>query len=189
MHYDVPVEGKYYMILAMCDPTTANFNITGNTMVMNPYGHIPARLYGTLPFTRALLNVYVILVIVWAFRCIRFSNQLMSVHYVISIVLVTFLVDVVVKWRNLNAYNSTGTYVTSITVISLFVSAVTRAIARCLTLMIAMGFLLLPPFIVDSASRAHRSGKPASAWFSWVSSTSCFLSGMPSPRPSPHPPT
>lgn len=139
MHYDVPVEGKYYMILAMCDPTTANFNITGNTMVMNPYGHIPARLYGTLPFTRVLLNVYVILVIVWAFRCIRFSNQLMSVHYVISIVLVTFLVDVVVKWRNLNAYNSTGTYVTSITVISLFVSAVTRAIARCLTLMIAMG--------------------------------------------------
>lgn len=128
MHYDVPVEGKYYMILAMCDPTTANFNITGNTMVMNPYGHIPARLYGTLPFTRVLLNVYVILVIVWAFRCIRFSNQLMSVHYVISIVLVTFLVDVVVKWRNLNAYNSTGTYVTSITVISLFVSAVTRAI-------------------------------------------------------------
>lgn len=140
MHYDVPVEGKYYMILAMCDPSTANFNITGDTMVMNPYGHIPARLYGTLPFTRVLLNIYVILVIIWLFRCIRYANQLMSVHYVISIVLVAFLIDVIVKWKNLNAYNSTGTYVTSITVISLFVSAVTRAVARCLTLIIAMGF-------------------------------------------------
>lgn len=45
LHYDIPVQGRYYMILAMCDPATANFNITGETVVMNPFGHIPGLVY------------------------------------------------------------------------------------------------------------------------------------------------
>ena len=81
------------MILAMCDPATANFNITGETIVMNPYGHIPARLYGILPFVRILLAAYSILAVIWMIRCYRYSKELMSVHFVISIVLVVFLID------------------------------------------------------------------------------------------------
>ena len=162
LHYDIPVQGRYYMILAMCDPATANFNITGETIVMNPYGHIPARLYGILPFVRLLLASYFILALIWMIRCYRFSKELMSVHFVISIVLVVFLIDTFVKYLNITSYNSKGFYVTSVTIISLFISAATRAIARCLTLMIAMGYIFLCFIIISlGVSRASIDG---SAW-------------------------
>ena len=147
------------MILAMCDPATANFNITGETIVMNPYGHIPARLYGILPFVRILLAAYSILAVIWMIRCYRYSKELMSVHFVISIVLVVFLIDTFVKYLNITSYNIKGFYVTSVTIVSLFISAATRAIARCLTLMIAMGYIKSRGFIFRlGVSRASIDG-------------------------------
>ena len=139
LHYEIPKEGKYYMVLAMCDATTSNVNITGETLVMNPYGHVPARLYGLIPFTNWLLVAYSVLLVAWAARCMKFSKELMSVHKMISLALSIFWVDTLIRLINIKSYNIHGTYITSITIISLIISAVTRAVARYLTIMVAMG--------------------------------------------------
>ena len=133
------MEGKYYTIVAMCDPSTSNLNVTGEITVMNPYGHLPARMYGLLPFTRSLLFVYSFITLFWIYRCIRYYKEMMSVHYIISTVIAVFLIDTCVKLINLHSYNTRGTYVTVISIISITITTATHAISRCLTLLIAMG--------------------------------------------------
>ena len=127
------------MVLAMCDVTTANLNITGESIVMNPYGHLPGRLYGLLPFTTCLVFLYLVLCAIWLIKCVNFKNELMSVHIIISLLLVLFLVDMLLRFLNLNSYNRLGTHVYSLTLLSIISGALTRSIARGLTLVVAMG--------------------------------------------------
>ena len=63
----------------------------------------------------------------------------MSVHFIISLVLVLFLVDTLLRFLNLNAYNTLGVHVNSLTLLSIFSGALTRSIARGLTLVVTMG--------------------------------------------------
>lgn len=139
LHYDVPTEGPYYMMLAMCDPSTSNVNITGEAIVMNPYGHLPGRIAGLYPFSYYLLLVYILLIILWFIRCIQYKNELMNVHYMISFVLIMFTVDTFIRYIGLKVFNSTGIRNQALTIISLLSGALTRTIARYLTLMITMG--------------------------------------------------
>lgn len=139
LHYDVPKEGKYWLLIGMCDPDTQNVMLNGTAIVMNPYGHIPARMYGVLPFTKFVLFAYTILMVVWISRCCSYRKELMSVHVMITVVLGVFLFDTIVKLINLLDYNSEGTYTPGITIFSLTTTATTHTVARCLTIMVAMG--------------------------------------------------
>ena len=85
VHYDIPKEGKYYIILALCDPTTTNLQISGESLVVNPYGHIPASLYRSIPFYAFLLFFYSGLFVVWLLRCVKYSDELMNIHYFILV--------------------------------------------------------------------------------------------------------
>lgn len=85
VHYDIPKEGKYYIILALCDPTTTNLEISGESLVVNPYGHIPASLYRSIPFYAFLLFFYSGLFVVWLLRCMKYSDELMNIHYFILV--------------------------------------------------------------------------------------------------------
>ena len=85
VHYDIPKEGKYYIILALCDPTTTNLQISGESLVVNPYGHIPASLYRSIPFYAFLLFFYSGLFVVWLLRCMKYSDELMNIHYFILV--------------------------------------------------------------------------------------------------------
>ena len=139
LHYDVPKEGKYWILIGMCDPYTSNTVINGTAIVMNPYGHIPARLYGILPFTKFLLLAYTVLVVVWIARCCWYRKELMSVHIMITVVLGIFLFDTIVKLISLVDYNAEGVYSQGITLFSLITTAITHTVARCLTIMVAKG--------------------------------------------------
>ena len=127
------------MIVGMCDPDTQNVLLNGRTIIVNPYGHIPARMYGIFPFTKLLVMVYTLLVIVWLVRCCWYRKELMSVHIMVTTVLGTFLFDVIVRLINLYNYNEEGEYTIRLTMFSLIITSLTHTVARCLTIMIAKG--------------------------------------------------
>ena len=139
VRYDVPKEGKYWIVVGLCDPDTQNVKVYGTVTAMNPYGHIPARMYGILPFTKFILMAYTILTIVWVVRCCSNRKELMSVHVMITVVLVTFLLDVIMKLMMLTSYNANGEYPMKLTILSLCITAATHSVARCLTVMVAKG--------------------------------------------------
>ena len=139
VRYDIPKEGKYWIVVGLCDPDTQNVMVSGTVTAMNPYGHIPARMYGIMPFTKFILIAYTILTLVWIVRCCAYRKELMSVHVMITVVLVTFLVDVIMKLMMLTSYNTNGEYPMKLTIISLCITAATHSVARCLTVMVAKG--------------------------------------------------
>ena len=111
----------------------------GRMVVENPYGHLPATQYGSLPFYIATCFAYVIALIVWVMLCIAFSKEIMSVMVIILVVLICFVMSNVVKVLYLTVFNSTGNNVFFLAVLSMFVECTTRTSTRILTLLVCMG--------------------------------------------------
>ena len=150
------------MVLAMCDASSSNFNITGESIVMNPYGHLPGRLYGMLPFTRLLLLLYLVVCAFWLVRCIQFRYELMNVHCMISIVLGLFFIDTAIKLVELNSYNSIGVHPPILTIVSILIGALTRSVTRALTMVVTMGYIMLYNSLIISLGISKPSvGKKA----------------------------
>ncbi|KAK8833163.1 hypothetical protein WA577_002777 [Blastocystis sp. JDR] len=126
------------MILAMCDAHTSNLNISGEVITINPHGHISARLYGSIPFTQCLLVAYSLLLLLWSLCCLRYFHQLMSVHALITLVLVSFSADTLLHLLALTAYNRTG-LPAPVATLSLLTTTLTHTLARGLLLTLAMG--------------------------------------------------
>ena len=126
------------MILAMCDAHTSNLNIAGEVITINPHGHISARLYGSIPFTQCLLVAYSLLLLLWSLFCLRYFHQLMSVHALITLVLVSFSADTLLHLLALTAYNRTG-LPAPVATLSLLTTPLTHTLARGLLLTLAMG--------------------------------------------------
>ena len=125
VHFDVPKEGKYWIVLGLCDPDTSNVKVSGKAVIMNPYGHIPARMYGIIPFTKWVLLIYTALFLAWIIRCCWYRKELMSVHVMITVVVGTFLFDTVIRLLMLSNFNHEGVYDRKITMFSLFITSAT----------------------------------------------------------------
>ena len=59
--------------------------IEGKMVVENPYGHLPAPEYGSLPFFSVMCLAYVVSLLVWGMLCYRYSKEIMSVQIIIIV--------------------------------------------------------------------------------------------------------
>lgn len=113
----------------------------------NPYGHLPATQYSSLPFFSWMSLIYVVVVIMWGMLCIQYSKEIMSVHIIIlvvfievyydQIVLICFVVNYLMKVLDLWIYNSTGS--DSLNYVTMVLDVITRTLTRVLTILVCMG--------------------------------------------------
>ena len=66
---------------------THRTTLEGKMAAENPYGHLPATQYKSLPFYSWMSFLYVITLIVWGMLCIQYSKEIMSVHLMILVLL------------------------------------------------------------------------------------------------------
>lgn len=85
MTFVPPETGIYYLVTAVCDYHVSPLTMTGNMVVENPYGHLPAPQYGSLPFYSLLCVLYVVALFVWIMWCVKYSSEVMSVQIVILV--------------------------------------------------------------------------------------------------------
>ena len=111
----------------------------GSYETINPFGQLPAPLYGSLPFTGTLLLGYIVLLVVWLVLCAKYSQEIMSVHIITLAVLACFVVDMLVKLIYLFFFNSFGTPTFILAIASIVVDCSTRTLTRVLTLFVCMG--------------------------------------------------
>jgi hypothetical protein len=60
-------------ILAVCNKHSGPVAINGKIESIDPYGYLPANLFGDLPFYGALSLAYSILGIIWMVYCALYS--------------------------------------------------------------------------------------------------------------------
>ena len=130
-----------------CDPAAVqHVSLSGEMTAENPYGHLPATMYSSLPFYSYMMIVYVVVLIMWGMLCIQYSKEIMSVHLMILVgplspahsqgVLVSFVLDYFVKVLYLWLYNSSGYDMLQYP--SAVVDALTRTLTRLLTILVCM---------------------------------------------------
>ena len=136
---EIEEDGKYYVVIGSCDPGTKNVVVSGTITAVNYYGHLPARQYGLYPFLRWILFIYFLLLAVWLIRCCIYHRELLSVHMMISLVLVLAVIDLFLRQLNLAHFNNSGDYSLFLTFVSLFASTLNTTVSFCLTIAIAKG--------------------------------------------------
>lgn len=170
--YDVETEGKYYLTIAFCDPQVHNIQLSGSSVVMNPYGHLPGRVYGLLPFSRVLLAVYIVLVMIWVVKCCSYRHELMSIHVIISVLLVLVAFGTLLHIANLKLYNEESSYSYLVTLLSLVTDSLVSSLMRCLVIVIAMGSPL--PLSFTSSMGVARASLGSDFWRVLVLTVVCF---------------
>lgn len=107
---------------------------------INPFGQLPAPLYGSFPFTGYLLIGYIVLLATWLVLCAKYAQEIMSVHVIILVVLACFVLDMLVKLLYLYVFNATGAPNFFLAIASIVVDCSTRTLTRVLTLFVCMGW-------------------------------------------------
>ncbi|KAK8817739.1 hypothetical protein WA538_004456 [Blastocystis sp. DL] len=150
--YDVGYRGMFYVVTAVCDPAAVqHVSLSGEMTAENPYGHLPATMYSSLPFYSYMMIVYVVVLIMWGMLCIQYSKEIMSVHLMILGVLVSFVLDYFVKVLYLWLYNSSGYDMLQYP--SAVVDALTRTLTRLLTILVCMGLGISRASITDATCK------------------------------------
>ncbi|RLN46680.1 hypothetical protein BBJ29_001406 [Phytophthora kernoviae] len=123
---------------------TETLTFTGSMEVRNPYGLLPAVLYGMLPFSALLTIGYLILDVFFTFLLIRHRRQLLSLHFGIFLILVMGTVASAVWFYAFYWMNETGAPVCcpypTIFLASVILDALVRTLARIILLVVCLGY-------------------------------------------------
>lgn len=68
-----------------CDYHISPIKIEGKMVVENPYGHLPAPEYGSLPFFSFMCILYTVSLVIWGILCYAYSKEIMSVQIIIIV--------------------------------------------------------------------------------------------------------
>lgn len=75
-----------FFLICSCDAyAIGKVSLEGEMVAENPYGHLPATQYSSLPFYSYMTIIYVVVLIMWGMLCIQYSKEIMSVHIIILV--------------------------------------------------------------------------------------------------------
>lgn len=150
LNYDVYTSGKYYVVMGACSPATSNIVIQGESLSMNPYGHLSGRLFGLSMFTRVLVVVYLVLCLFWFYRIFRYYHELLSIHVFISLVLFVFTCSSALSAYKYSSINLQGVESSFISTCTLVAETLSHTLLRCLLLLISKGLGISIPSLGSS---------------------------------------
>uniref|UniRef100_M4BX30 GOST seven transmembrane domain-containing protein n=1 Tax=Hyaloperonospora arabidopsidis (strain Emoy2) TaxID=559515 RepID=M4BX30_HYAAE len=123
---------------------TETLTFAGSMEIRNPYGLLPAVLYGMLPFSGFLTAGYLMLDVFFAFLLIRHRHQLLSLHWGIALILIMGTAASAVWLYALYRMNETGEpvccpYPTTF-LVAVILDTLVRTLARVILLIVCLGY-------------------------------------------------
>lgn len=123
---------------------TEMLTFSGTMEVRNPYGLLPAVLYGMLPFSGFLTVGYLVLDVFFVFLLIHHRRQLLSLHWGILLILVMGTTAAAVSLYAFYRMNKTGEpvccpYPTTF-LIATILDTFVRTLARVILLIVCLGY-------------------------------------------------
>ncbi|CAI5747259.1 unnamed protein product [Peronospora destructor] len=116
----------------------------GSMEIRNPYGLLPAVLYGMLPFSGFLTAGYLVLDVFFTFLLARHRRQLLSLHWGILLVLVMGTAASAASFYAFYRMNKTGEPVCCpypmTFLISVILDTLVRTLARVILLIVCLGY-------------------------------------------------
>jgi len=151
--YSVTESQIHIIAVAVCDAKVGEVTLTGNTVWMNPYGHLPAQLYGFLPFYGWMCIVYLIASCVWLLLNAMYWKDLLHVQNCITGVLVMCLIEMLIWYFDYLHLNNMGVRKNALFVLAMMTSVSRRTIARMLVVAVSMGYGVVKPILGDEKKK------------------------------------
>jgi len=137
--------GLDIFVVAVCDPYLGSITFEGETVWMNPYGHLPGELYGFLPFYGWMSIVYVVAAVVWFILNFMYWKELLSIHNYITLVLAMCMLEMATWYGDYMSLNTAGTRYRVPFVLGMMTSVTRRTVARMLVVAVSMGHGIVKP--------------------------------------------
>ena len=157
-HHDIAETGVYILVLASCNPTAAPVMLNGRIESVDPYGYLPADLFGNMPFFKILMCLYTLLAVYWAVVCLRHMEQLIPLQHWIGIVLLLGMIESTAMYAHFEHWNSAGFASSSILFIGLLMGICKRTASRITIMLLSLGYGIVKPSIGEDMPRVMKLG-------------------------------
>ena len=120
------------LLLPRCDYRTHNAQITGTISSENPFGRLPAAMFGGYLFNFVLLACYAVCLLFWLIRMGVYSSEVVSIHRLILGLLFlatfsSFLHVLYLRRYNLSGVRSTAMLV-SVSLVNMLLDTMLRVV-------------------------------------------------------------
>lgn len=151
--WPVTQSGMYTILAVSCDPELGIESLTGEAIFQNPYGYLPAHLYGSMPFWHWMLVAYFSIGAVWFALALRNWRELLHLQMCITGILFVGMVEAC-SWNVLyETYNSSGQIALAASVFASVMTTSKRTVSRMLVLVVSMGYGVVKPTLGVRANR------------------------------------
>ncbi len=127
--------------------------INGKLESIDPYGYLPADLFGNLPLYMVLNGLYIILAAVWTYICVNYSSELIPVQFWITAVLAVGMFETTVLYSHFEHWNLRGSPSVELISIGLLFGVLKRAFSRVVVQLIALGYGIVKPSVGEDMQR------------------------------------
>ena len=157
-HHDIKVSGVYILIFASCGESAAPVLLNGKIDSMDPYGYLPADLFGNMPFFILLMCCYTLLAVYWSAVCLRHYDQMIPVQYWISVLLVMGMVETTAMYSHYEHWNFSGTASVGMLTTGLFFGIFKRTLSRITIVLLSLGYGIVKPSVGEDMQRVLQLG-------------------------------
>lgn len=147
--YYVKSTGPHIMIISNCDPNVGEVIVSGVGEWMNPFGYLPGRVYGFLPFYGVMCIIYGFIAFVWFILNLMHWRELVEIQNYITVVLSLCLLEMLTWYFDYDNLNNTGIRHVGAVVTGILLSSFRRALSRMLILAVSLGFSVVRPNLGD----------------------------------------
>eukprot|EP00596_Hydrurales_sp_CCMP1899_P000534 CAMPEP_0119040878 /NCGR_PEP_ID=MMETSP1177-20130426/10928_1 /TAXON_ID=2985 /ORGANISM="Ochromonas sp, Strain CCMP1899" /LENGTH=530 /DNA_ID=CAMNT_0007006361 /DNA_START=43 /DNA_END=1635 /DNA_ORIENTATION=- len=174
-HHEISKSGVYVLFMGICDPKSAPVSISGSINSLDPYGYLPADLFGNLPFYGALSIVYGVVGVIWLVYCIIYSDNLMAIQGWITTVLALGMIETAILFQHYLSWNDFGYPAPAVTFLALLFGVMKRTVSRMVVLLVALGYGVVRPTLGEDMRKVIYLG---CAYF-FLSLTYTVISSLP----------
>jgi len=151
--YNVKESQIHIIAVAVCDARVGEVTLTGITEWMNPYGHLPAQLYGFLPFYGWMSVIYLVAACMWFVLNAVYWKDLLHVQNCVTGVLAMCIIEMLTWYFDYLNLNNSGVRLNPLFVFGMMTSVSRRTISRMLVVAVSMGYGVVKPILGDEKKK------------------------------------
>ena len=131
-------DAVYNVAFSTCNHTKVV--LKGSIITMDRNGYLPAIFWNRLPFYCFVSIAYIIVALFWLLLCYRYSHEIMSIQYLITVVLTVGLLHSALQYTDYNAWNKTNVRSSFILYLHIVIGSLLLTGGYTLLILVCWGF-------------------------------------------------
>ena len=186
VHHDIGSSGVYIIVMANCRDTDSTgmclcvyvcfpslslaltlipplslliiVLINGHIESMDPYGYLPADLFGNLPFFMCLMVCYTALGLYWCIMIYKHAEQMIALQYWITVLIFMGMVECTAMYEHYERWNVAGTASLGMLSTGLVFGITKRTVSRITITLLSLGYGIVKPSIGSDMQKVMQLG-------------------------------